>query len=209
MTEMPEKGPMRIADERAAQILERAAALDAEQSSELSLPQLREAAVGAGISPAAFDQAMLEVGSEGDGSLTVPRRGASPAHAFPNPDVARLARLLNDIQEEAGQLSVVGDRLEWKDGRGLQVSISPSRGELRRWCPARAEWRGESGSCSRWRLRPPCSSLSGLWRAGKAPSSAGSSLRSSPSRRHAWGRRLPIGPRRSARPSESSGCVIV
>lgn len=121
--------PRRIADERAAKILERAAALDAQHSSELSLDQLREAAVGAGISGDAFDQAMREVDDAGAEENSRTGKGGRPvglAHAFQHPEVARLAALLSDTQEDSGQLTVIGDRLEWRDGRGLVVSITPS-----------------------------------------------------------------------------------
>jgi hypothetical protein len=56
--------PARIAEDRAAKILERAAALDAKRNSEIEIDQLREAAEDAGISREAFEEALREQSTE-------------------------------------------------------------------------------------------------------------------------------------------------
>jgi hypothetical protein len=117
--------PGRIADDRAAKILERAAALDAKRNSEIEIDQLREAAADAGISAEAFEQALREhagVGSE-------PKKGrtnvdaAGLASRLGSADVAHYASLLRDVMGD-GQLTV-GDAVEWRGEDGLTVAVAP------------------------------------------------------------------------------------
>ena len=50
----------KVPDEEARRLLARAAEIESAQSTELSLSQLREAALEAGIAPNAFEQAVVE-----------------------------------------------------------------------------------------------------------------------------------------------------
>ena len=114
----------RLHEERARQILARAAALDAERSSEIEIDQLREAAAAAGISPAAFEQALKEEirGVSGDG-----RPGGTAVRAPAAAQVAHFAHLLRDLMGDDVQVVVVDDRIEARDEDGICVSIHPSR----------------------------------------------------------------------------------
>src|SRR5688572_27602044 len=51
----------KVPDEEARRLLARAAEIESAQSSDLSLSQLREAALEAGIAPNAFEQAVVEL----------------------------------------------------------------------------------------------------------------------------------------------------
>lgn len=118
--------PVRIADDRAARVLDRAAALDAKRNSEIEVDQLREAAAGAGISREAFEEAMREVEGEARGPRPdgLPGLRAAPSQA----DFAYFTQLFRDVLGDDGQLTVVGDRIEWRDDEGLTVSVNPTRG---------------------------------------------------------------------------------
>ena len=56
----PTADSRRVPDEDARRLLARAAEIESAQSNELSLSQLREAALEAGIAPNAFEQAVVE-----------------------------------------------------------------------------------------------------------------------------------------------------
>lgn len=121
----------RIPEERAAKILERAAALDAKHNSEIEVDQLREAAAGAGISLAAFEEALAEQGDEvspaghrRSGSSVLLGDAGPPG--FTMSDVTYYSSLLRDVLGEEGQISVT-DVIEWKDPEGVTASVSPSR----------------------------------------------------------------------------------
>lgn len=118
----------RLGEERARQILERAAALDAKRSSEVEVAQLREAAAAAGISPEAFDQAMRE---EADSASDGPP-AAHPTGPLRSPgaaEVAHYAGLLKDLLGEDANILVVEDRIEGRNEEGVTVSINPASGE--------------------------------------------------------------------------------
>jgi hypothetical protein len=123
--------PHRIPEDRAAKILERAAALDAEHNSEIEIDQLREAAAGAGISRAAFEEALAEQREEdpepglGRSSPLDLRRNPTPA-GFAMSDVTYYSSLLRDVLGDEGQVSV-SDVIEWKDPEGVTASVTPSR----------------------------------------------------------------------------------
>lgn len=128
LEEMAATSGKRLDEERAKRILERAAALDAERSSEIELAQLREAATSAGISPEAFDQAMREdedgesaETDDGDGGALVRRPGRS--------EVTHYAALLKDLLGDEAQITVVEDRIEGRMDDGVTVSINTSSGE--------------------------------------------------------------------------------
>jgi hypothetical protein len=119
----PPTGPARIAEDRAAKILERAAALDAKRNSEIEIDQLREAAADAGISPEAFEQALREhAGGEAEKKPRKAKGGALQTQ-IGSADVAHYAALLRDVMGD-GQLTV-GDAIEWKDEDGTTVAVSP------------------------------------------------------------------------------------
>jgi hypothetical protein len=114
--------PGRIADDRAAKILERAAAIDAKRTSEIEIDQLREAAADAGISQEAFEQALREqAGVEPGPKGGRPKAGL--ATHLGSADVAHYASLLRDVMGD-GQLTV-GDAIEWRDEDGLTVAVAP------------------------------------------------------------------------------------
>jgi hypothetical protein len=132
----PVAGPgtaVRIGEERAARILERAAALDAKRSSEIELDQLREAAAAAGISREAFDEAMEEQDDQDDPPEAA-ARSAPPklnwrGQGVPSVNPVHFAHytaLLRDVLGDDGQVMVVEDRIEWSNDEGLVVSVSPS-----------------------------------------------------------------------------------
>jgi hypothetical protein len=119
---------VRIGEDRAARILERAAALDAKRSSEIELDQLREAAAAAGISREAFDEAMAEQDDAADAHALPPnlnwRRPGAPTV---DPRLfTHYTALLRDVLGDDGQVMVVEDRIEWANDEGLLVSINPS-----------------------------------------------------------------------------------
>jgi hypothetical protein len=121
----------RLGEERARQILERAAALDAKRSSEIDIAQLREAAAAAGISLEAFEQALRE-DAQAAGGEPAGREGARPASALIAPSSAQVshyAGILRDLLGEDAQVVVVEDRIEAQDGEGVTVSINPSSGD--------------------------------------------------------------------------------
>ena len=125
----------RLAEERASRILERAAVLDAKRTSEIEVGELREAAVAAGISREAFDQAMQEQadsasddGAHGSETGAARSQGLEAVRAPGAGEVAHYAALLRDLMGEDGQVVVVEDRIECSDGDGLTVTISPSSG---------------------------------------------------------------------------------
>lgn len=118
----------RLDEERARQILERAAALDAERSSEIEIGQLREAAAAAGISAESFEQAMREQ-SESDSPSGPPAVGR-PARTPGTAEVSHYAGVLKDLLGDDAQVTVVEDRIEGRDRTGLAVSISPSSGDV-------------------------------------------------------------------------------
>ena len=126
-TRDPEPGTTRIAEDRAAKILERAAALDAKRNTEIEVDQLREAAEDAGISPEAFDEALRENASE----LTAPpsgKRGKSLPSVGPPiamTDLTHYAAILTDVLGDDGRISVT-DGIEWRDDEGLSVTINPT-----------------------------------------------------------------------------------
>jgi hypothetical protein len=129
----PGAGPgtaVRIGEERAARILERAAALDAKRSSEIELDQLREAAAAAGISREAFDEAMEEPDDTPDaGARALPPKLNWRGQGVPtvNPvHFAHYTALLRDVLGDDGQVMVVEDRIEWSNDEGLIVSVNPS-----------------------------------------------------------------------------------
>ena len=53
----------KVPDQEARRLLARAAEIESAQSTDLSLSQLREAALEAGIAPNAFEQAVIELGA--------------------------------------------------------------------------------------------------------------------------------------------------
>lgn len=119
---------VRIGEDRAARILERAAALDAKRNSEIELDQLREAAADAGISREAFDEAMAEQDNAVDARALQPKmnwRGQGAPTVSPNL-FAHYTGLLRDVLGDDGQVMVVEDRIEWANDEGLLVSINPS-----------------------------------------------------------------------------------
>lgn len=113
-----DRGMARVDEERAAAILEAAAALDARRSSEIEVDQLREAAAAAGISREAFDQALRDQGP-GDA-----QRATTPLPA--GLDIAHYTAVLRDLLGDEGHVRVLEDRIEWTDEEGLTVSLSPS-----------------------------------------------------------------------------------
>jgi hypothetical protein len=118
----------RVGEDRAARILERAAALDAKRSSEVEIDQLREAAAAAGISPEAFDLAMAEQ-DEVPGSIERGRPRSFDWRGAPTVSPTAFTHytaLLRDVLGEDGQIMVVEDRIEWQDEEGLVVSVHPS-----------------------------------------------------------------------------------
>jgi hypothetical protein len=124
-------GNTRIAEDRAARILERAAALDAKRNTEIELDQLREAAEDAGISPQAFEQALRETASEppppaGKRGKVAPIGAGQPLAAS---DVGHYAALLSDVLGDDGRITVT-DAIEWRDEQGLCVSVSPSSNKI-------------------------------------------------------------------------------
>ena len=123
LVQAPPTAPGRIADDRAAKILERAAVLDAKRNSEIEIDQLREAAADAGISPEAFEQALREH----TGMETVPNGGggipAATGLKVGPTDFTRYASLLRQVMGD-GQISV-GDAIEWRDDEGLTVAVTP------------------------------------------------------------------------------------
>jgi hypothetical protein len=116
----PSVASERLGEDRAREILSRAAALDAKRSSELDVGQLREAASAAGISAEAFDEAVREHMHEArDGA------GTDVARAPRAAEVAHFGGLLRDLLGDNAEILVVGDRIEGRDGRGLTISIDP------------------------------------------------------------------------------------
>lgn len=122
----PATAPDRIAEDRAAKILERAAALDAKRNSEIEIEQLREAAADAGISPEAFEQALREhAGLESGGrERALTPGGAGAASKLGSQDVARYATLLQDVMGD-GHVTL-GDAIEWRNEDGMTVAVNPS-----------------------------------------------------------------------------------
>lgn len=115
----------RLDEERARRILERAAAFDAERSSEIEIGQLREAAAAAGISPESFDRAIREQSGAGSRSSAF-----SPVRTPDAVDVTRYAGVLRDLLGDDVRITVVEDRIEARDeDEGVRVSIVPSSGE--------------------------------------------------------------------------------
>lgn len=128
LEEMATRSGKRLDEERARRILERAAALDAERSSEIELSQLREAATSAGISPEAFDQAMREhdTGASGsDADTSVPTLVRSPSAS----EVTHYASLIKDLLGDEAKITVVEDRIEGRLDDGMTVSINTFSGE--------------------------------------------------------------------------------
>jgi hypothetical protein len=123
-------GNTRIAEDRAAKILERAAALDAKRNTEIELDQLREAAEDAGISPEAFEQALRESTTE---PVPTGKRGKLAQVASGPPvavsEVGHYAALLCDVLGDDGRISVT-DAIEWRDDEGLCVSVNPSSNKI-------------------------------------------------------------------------------
>jgi hypothetical protein len=120
----------RIGEERAARILERAAALDAKRNSEIELDQLREAAEAAGISREAFDEAMEEQDDLSEPSPralppNLPWRGPALPSVTPGA-YAHYTALLRDVLGDDGEVRMVEDRIEWENDEGVIVSIAPS-----------------------------------------------------------------------------------
>jgi len=112
----------RLDEDRARSILERAAALDAERSSEIDVDELRQAAAGAGISREAFDAALREGSPASDGSGTSLSTTTATA--------AYYIDLLKDLLGDDAEVSVVGDRVEGRGPRGVTASIDPSTGQV-------------------------------------------------------------------------------
>jgi hypothetical protein len=116
-----EPGNTRIAEDRAAKILERAAVLDAKRNTEIELDQLREAAEDAGISKEAFEEALRESARELSAS-TAGKRGkvvpAGAAQPLAVSDVGHYAALLCDVLGDDGRINVT-DAIEWRDDEGL------------------------------------------------------------------------------------------
>jgi hypothetical protein len=129
-----EAASVRVGEERAARILERAAALDADRSSEIELDQLREAAFAAGISNEAFDQAMAEIDAGMDARPSQTKKGGGVSHSrssvgnggISSSDFAHFTAVLRDIMGDDGHVSLVEDRIEWQDKSGVSVSVSPT-----------------------------------------------------------------------------------
>jgi hypothetical protein len=125
-------GSVRIPEERAAKILERAAALDAKRNSEIEVEQLREAAHDAGISREAFEEALAEqaaangVSGGGAGGRTGVRVRDAGGAGMAMADVTYYSTLLRDLFGDEGEISV-SDVIEWKDPEGVSASVSPSR----------------------------------------------------------------------------------
>lgn len=113
----------RLDESRAREILERAAALDAERSSEIDVDELRQAAADAGISSEAFDQALREGGDTSSSSTGV--------QVLPSPAVAAYySDLLRDLLGPDASIAVVGERIEGRGRRGVSASIDPSTGQV-------------------------------------------------------------------------------
>lgn len=126
--EMATVSGKRLDEERARRILERAAALDAERSSQIELAQLREAATSAGISPEAFDQAMREDedgASEPNPHASVPTLVKSPSAS----EVTHYAAVIKDLLGDDAQITVMDDRIEGRLDDGMSVSVNASSGE--------------------------------------------------------------------------------
>jgi hypothetical protein len=126
----------RVAEDRARQLLERAAALDAKLSSEVDVAQLREAAAAAGLSSEAFDQALREQIEAPSTVSSAPGRASdrgSPLHGTPTApapaEVSHYAGLLRDLLGEDARVAVVDDRIEAYEDDGVTISITPSRGD--------------------------------------------------------------------------------
>lgn len=113
----------RLGEERAREILARAAALDAERNSEIELDQLREAAAAAGISPVAFEQALQETSHP---TATDGQVDRTPIRAPHTAQVAHYADLIRDLLGDDVQVVVVENRIEGRDRDGLAVSINPA-----------------------------------------------------------------------------------
>ena len=111
----------RLDEERARSVLERAAALDAERSSEIDVDELRHAAAAAGISREAFDAALRE-GSQGSAPGT--SLATSPAAA------AYYVDLLKDLLGDDAEISIVGERVEGRSKRGVTASVDPSTSQV-------------------------------------------------------------------------------
>lgn len=123
-------GGGRLDEDRARKILERAAALDAERSSEIDVAQLREAAAAAGISREAFEQALRE---DHQAESPAPRKGAREAAVVSTApsasQVSHYAGVLRDLLGDDATVQVVEDRIEARDKDGVTVSVSPTSGE--------------------------------------------------------------------------------
>ena len=85
----------KVPDQEARRLLARAAEIESAQSTDLSLSQLREAALEAGIAPNAFEQAVAEL-------------GATPAAVEPAEPVAKLrSRFRKVLFESARTVGIV------------------------------------------------------------------------------------------------------
>jgi hypothetical protein len=120
----------RLAEERARQILERAAALDAKHSSEIDVEQLREAAVAAGISAEAFEQALREDAESAGARRAAATHGTGGVARVPSSaQVAHFSGMLRDLLGEDTRVVVDEDRIEARDKDGFTVTVSPSSGD--------------------------------------------------------------------------------
>jgi hypothetical protein len=131
-TQELEPASVRIAEDRAAKILERAAALDAKRTSEIELDQLREAAEDAGISREAFEEALRESANEPQPAQ--PGKRGKPARSgslspIAGADIAHYAALLTDVLGDDGRIAVT-DAIEWRDDEGLTVTVNPTSNRI-------------------------------------------------------------------------------
>jgi hypothetical protein len=125
-------GNTRVGEDRAAKILERAAALDAKRNTEIELDQLREAAEDAGISREAFEEALRESTTDLAPAASGRRAKAvatGPVKPLPVAEVGHYAALLCDVLGDEGRITVT-DSIEWRDDQGLCVSVSPSSNKI-------------------------------------------------------------------------------
>lgn len=112
----------RLDEKRARSILERAAALDAERSSEIDVDELRQAAAAAGISREAFDAALRE----GRDDPRLPGSSLAPSPS----STAYCIDLLKDLLGHDAEIAVVGERVEGRSRNGVTASIDPSTGQV-------------------------------------------------------------------------------
>lgn len=84
--------PKRLPDDEARRLLARATEIESAQSAGLSLAEIREAALEAGIAPNAFEQALAELGDRG------PVAESEPAEPAPTLRSRFTAGVLNSLK---------------------------------------------------------------------------------------------------------------